>query len=452
MGLSVTNFTIENASGQAVRQDIEACFLALQGQNREANDTDMASSQCVRGMTFLNDTTKILKVRNSSNNGFTDIGHIDQANLGLLPRSGGTTAPMTGQFLAQSGGSVSAPAIAFGDANNSANNDTSTGIYRVSSSIVGVTCGGGTNTNEANFEFSSSSFISREDITLQKTDASDAFLEIRTTGNSNDAYIDLTTDTSSVGQDFGFRFLRQQAATGNSYLHHRSADSNAGSLFILSQGGTNGSIIFGTGGTPAVPPGTDIAATERWRIDPTGCLGSNGLVATSALTNPGAFFNVQNTDFEGLALVKNNNGWGTPLFINRLNPYATGNFLELQSNNTFCGSINTTSGSTTNFNTNVSDRTLKKNFESWSENTLDLFKDLNPQKYNFLHEDDTAEKNKGFIAQELADSFPEAYPQDDKGKYMFNPSGMVIYLMKALQETVAKIETLETKVAALEAS
>jgi len=29
---------------------------------------------------------------------------------------------------------------------------------------------------------------------------------------------------------------------------------------------------------------------------------------------------------------------------------------------------------------------------------------------------------------------------------------MVIYLMKALQESVAKIETLETKVAALEAS
>ena len=396
MGLSVTDFVIQNASGQAVRQDIEACFLALQGQNREANDTDLAPTQCVRGMTFLNDTTKILKVRNSSNNGFTDIGHIDQANLGLLPRSGGANAAMTGQFLAYIGGSVSAPAIAFGDANNSANNDTSTGIYRVNSTIVGVTCGGGTNTNEANFEFSSSSFISREDITLQKTDASDAFLEIRTTGNSNDAYVDLTTDTSSVGQDFGFRFLRQAGATGNSYLHHRSADSNAGSLFILSQGGTNGSIIFGTGGTPHITPSSDQPATERWRINPTGCLNSNGVSTSNALTSAGAFFNVQNTNFEGLALIKNNAGWNTPLFINNTHTttYSSSNWQnyvvfakpasnaagyaqlgEIRGNGTdvyFHGQLDTTS-----------DYRLKENITPLT-NAITRFKKLKPSRFNFI--------------------------------------------------------------------
>ena len=94
---------------------------------------------------------------------------------------------------------------------------------------------------------------------------------------------------------------------------------------------------------------------------------------------------------------------------------------------------------------------MKKNFENWNENTLDLFKSLNPQKYNYLHQEDTAQKDKGFIAQELSDIFPEAYPKNKDDKYMFNPSGMVVYLMKALQESVAKIETLEAKVAALEA-
>ena len=63
MGLSVSDFTIDNASGQAVRLDIQACFKALQGQNAEGADSDMASSQCVAGMTFLNTTTDILKVR-----------------------------------------------------------------------------------------------------------------------------------------------------------------------------------------------------------------------------------------------------------------------------------------------------------------------------------------------------------------------------------------------------
>tara|TARA_B100000963_G_scaffold347849_1_gene354638 strand:- start:176 stop:1183 length:1008 start_codon:yes stop_codon:yes gene_type:complete len=193
------------------------------------------------------------------------------------------------------------------------------------------------------------------------------------------------------------------------------------------------------------------AGTERWTFLSDGSLTTRGTSINTALTTAGAAFFFNNNKFNGLALVKDDIGWGTPLFIKRLNPYATGNLVEFFSHNTFCGAINTTTGTTTNFNTNVSDRTLKKNFESWDENTLDLFKNLNPQKYNYISEDNTAEKNKGFIAQELVDSFPEAYPQNDKGKYMFNPSGMVVYLMKALQESVAKIETLEAKVAALEA-
>ena len=55
----------------------------------------------------------------------------------------------------------------------------------------------------------------------------------------------------------------------------------------------------------------------------------------------------------------------------------------------------------------------------------------------------------------MVDSFPEAYvknPEEgEDAKYYFNPSGMVVYLTKALQEAITKIETLETKVAALEA-
>ena len=103
------------------------------------------------------------------------------------------------------------------------------------------------------------------------------------------------------------------------------------------------------------------------------------------------------------------------------------------------------------YNTTGSDRTLKKNFEDWTEDTLTLFKNLKPQKFNFTIEDDGAEKTKGYIAQDLVDSFPEAYPKEVKSdKYMFNPSGMVPYLMKALQEEIAKREALEARVAALE--
>ena len=135
MGLSVSDFTIDNASGQAVRLDIQACFKALQGQNAESADSDMASSQCVAGMLFLNSTSKVLKVRNSSNGDFTDIGNIDQDNLGLLPRSGGSTAPMTGQLLLDDSHSASAPALSF-------DTDANLGLFRKSADVMGFSSAG----------------------------------------------------------------------------------------------------------------------------------------------------------------------------------------------------------------------------------------------------------------------------------------------------------------------
>jgi hypothetical protein len=61
----VANYDIDNASGQTVRLDIQACLKALQSSNSSSADTDLASSACVAGMPFLNTTTKDLKVRKS---------------------------------------------------------------------------------------------------------------------------------------------------------------------------------------------------------------------------------------------------------------------------------------------------------------------------------------------------------------------------------------------------
>ena len=99
----------------------------------------------------------------------------------------------------------------------------------------------------------------------------------------------------------------------------------------------------------------------------------------------------------------------------------------------------------TQYNTSGSDISMKKNFELWNEDVLSLFKSINPQKFNFIQEEDGATKSKGFIAQELANSFPEAYSkgEGEDDKYWFNPSGMVVYLMKALQEAIVRIEALE---------
>jgi len=120
-----------------------------------------------------------------------------------------------------------------------------------------------------------------------------------------------------------------------------------------------------------------------------------------------------------------------------------------------CGSISSSGGNNTSFNISWSDSRRKKNFESWNEEVLPLFKTLEPKKFNFTDEDDGTEKTKGYVAQDVVNKFPEAYPLLDdtevgEKRYMFNPSGMTVYLMKALQEEIAKREALEARIAALE--
>tara|TARA_B100000212_G_scaffold44083_1_gene28412 strand:- start:1901 stop:4429 length:2529 start_codon:yes stop_codon:yes gene_type:complete len=177
----------------------------------------------------------------------------------------------------------------------------------------------------------------------------------------------------------------------------------------------------------------DTASAERMRIDSSG----NVFLGKTAS-------DVNNTGVElmqnNISKFTRNNGIVTTFNRGTNN----GQLISLQRSGTEGGSIHVTTTSAS-FVSGSSDRSLKKNFEDWTENTLNLFKNLNPQKFNYIIEDDGAEKTKGYIAQDLVDSFPEAYPKNDNDKYMFNPSGMVVYLMKALQEAVARIEALEAK-------
>ena len=126
----VTDYTIDNASGAGVRIDLNAVFAAIQSSN--SNSSDLATSQCVAGMPFLNTSTNILKIRNSSNGGFTEIGNIDQANLGLLSKAGGT---MTGHLLIDDSSSASTPALSF-------DTDSDLGFFRKSANVMGFSSSG----------------------------------------------------------------------------------------------------------------------------------------------------------------------------------------------------------------------------------------------------------------------------------------------------------------------
>ena len=100
--------------------------------------------------------------------------------------------------------------------------------------------------------------------------------------------------------------------------------------------------------------------------------------------------------------------------------------------------------------TDASDKKLKKDIADITYG-IDIVKALKPRKYKMK---DTNEEQVGFIAQEVEPHIPEVVTTGT------NPDGveqkslayqhLTAVLTKALQEAVAKIETLETKVAALE--
>ena len=145
--------------------------------------------------------------------------------------------------------------------------------------------------------------------------------------------------------------------------------------------------------------------------------------------------------------MENNYGAGTALYINNTSStsWIAARFLTAD---TLVGFISV-STTATSYSQSGSDERLKENIQDWDENVLESFKNLKPKTFNFIA--DKEKKNqKGYIAQDLVDSFPEAYPLEPKtDRYHFNPSGMVVYLMKAIQEQQEQIEELKTEIAKL---
>ena len=109
------------------------------------------------------------------------------------------------------------------------------------------------------------------------------------------------------------------------------------------------------------------------------------------------------------------------------------------------GFISVSGAGVTTYSVTASDIRLKQNIEDWNENVLDAFTKIQPKTFEFIGYENP-ETQKGFIAQDMVDSFPEAYPIDEKGFYAFNPSGMVVYLMKAIQELKTEIDSLKNQI------
>jgi len=125
----VSDFNVANASGASVRSDINAILEAIKTCNSGGSDPSNPEQFMFYADTADNNN---LKIRNAANNAFTTIGSVDEANLGLLPRAGGT---MTGQLLGDDGSGAGSPAYSF-------DSDTDTGMFRSGANTIGFATAG----------------------------------------------------------------------------------------------------------------------------------------------------------------------------------------------------------------------------------------------------------------------------------------------------------------------
>ena len=245
----VTNYTIENASGANVRTDLNNVLAAIQSSNSKSSD--LSTSQCVAGMLFLNTTSDILKIRNSSNNGFTEIGNIDTANLGLLPRSGGT---MTGQFLADDSNSASAPAISF-------DTDSDLGLFRKSANIMGFSSGG---TEQMLFDANGITLQLQNEIRFADANSSNYVAVKSSTTVSSNITFSLPTTDGSNGQAL------KTDGSGNLSFGSIASTDVTGALFTLgSTSVSRGNTITALAGMHQIAPASNNnyslgTASLRW--------------------------------------------------------------------------------------------------------------------------------------------------------------------------------------------
>ena len=125
----VSDYNIANASGASVRSDLNAVFDAIKTLN--SGGTDPANPEAFMPYVDTADNNN-LKIRNAANNGFITVGSINEPNLGLLLKSGGS---MTGQILGDNGSGSVSPAYAFGS-------DADTGMFRKAANTIGFSTAG----------------------------------------------------------------------------------------------------------------------------------------------------------------------------------------------------------------------------------------------------------------------------------------------------------------------
>ena len=201
--------------------------------------------------------------------------------------------------------------------------------------------------------------------------------------------------------------------------------------------------IDGTPGSNNVPGRLEFLTTADGAATPTERMriASNGQIAVNQAST---------ALYSGKILIKNEER--TSPSLSCINTAGSGTMRQIDffqgTSTSRVGSIESTT-TTTSYNTS-SDYRLKENVVDIADG-ITRIKQLAPKRFNFIADDTTTVD--GFLAHEAQTVVPEAVTGEKDGEEMqgIDQSKLVPLLTAALQEAIAKIETLETQNASLEA-
>lgn len=211
------DYIIANQSGAAFRADLNNGLAAIVSQNSGA----VQPSTTYAYQWWADTTTGLLKIRNAGNNGWTTVGTLASANLGLLAATGST---MTGALLLDDAANTpAAPALAF-------DGDSNTGIYRSVADALNVASGG-----VENVEFGTTEVVFND---------TGADIDFRIEGDTNPNLFAIDAGTDEV----------------------RVANLNGGPLGGLRNRIINGDMRLAQRGTSFVLPTSPLYTLDRWRL------------------------------------------------------------------------------------------------------------------------------------------------------------------------------------------
>jgi hypothetical protein len=369
---------------------------------------------------------------NGSTSGFTEIDApaVAGSNTLTLPGGNGTN----GQVLTTDGagalsfttvaenladGSAAAPSVAFAS-------DVNTGIFRAGNDLLAFSTGG---TERAQFDASGRLLVGTS------STSGNATLHVnKGSSSATDAGGLLLTNLaamSSIGAGDDIGYINFGASTTGAVASYDAARILCEADATWGSGDYPTRLSFHTTADGASSP------TERMRITQAGYV----LIGCTSLpggSTKGVGFYITGTDTE---------------YLSSINTTASKNHIIFYNPNGAVGTI-ATNGSATAYNTS-SDYRLKENVVPLT-GAADRLSKLQVHRFNFIADPDTTVD--GFLAHEAQAVVPECVTgtkdevdNEDNPVYQgIDQSKLVPLLTAALQEAIAKIESLEARLTALE--